>query len=286
MLWMTRRAAVAASLAAAATPVLGSPPPNWAPLLEKHFGGRLGVAVLDTANGQFYAYRGNERFLMCSVFKLLAVGAVLSRADKDEEKLLRHISYGKADLLPVSPVTTAHVDAGYMTLGDLCGAAATYSDNTAANLILKALGGPDGVTRYARALGDTVTHLDRMEPDLNRSAGPNDQRDTTSPKAMLDDLNALTLGNALSRKSRDMMTAWLAASTTGNQRIKAGVPADWRVASKTGTGESTNDVCVLWPSGGRPPIVVAAFYVNPKIALDARENVLMEVGRAVAANFG
>ncbi len=285
---MTRRVAVAgisaSVLGAAALPALASPPPDWAPRLEQHFGGKLGVSVLDTANGKKYAHRGDERFLMCSVFKMLMAGLVLSRAEHGKIDLTKQIPYTKADLLDYAPVTTQHVAEGHMSLHDLVAAAATESDNTAANLVMAQIGGPAAITAYARSIGDDVTRCDRIEPALNLPEG---DKDTTSPNAMLEDLHALTFGYALSPKGRATLGDWLAASHTGDAAIKAGIPDNWRRAGKTGNGEEeSNDVVVLYPSENRPAILVSAFYFNAAITGDARRNVLMEVGRAVAANFG
>ncbi len=169
--------------------------------LEAKAGGRLGVAALDSSTGKRIDYRAGERFPMCSTFKLLAVAAILHRVDTHDERLDRWVQYGKADLLEYAPITKANVDKGGMLLGQLCAAAIEYSDNTAANLILVALGGPQGVTDYARSLGDRVTRLDRNEPTLN-TAIPGDPRDTTTPAAMMSDLNALVQGTALSGRPR------------------------------------------------------------------------------------
>jgi beta-lactamase class A len=110
-----------------------------------------------------------------------------------------------------------------MTLAALCEATMTLSDNTAGNLVLKAIGGPAGFTAFARALGDPVTRLDRWEPGLNE-ARPGDPRDTTSPDAMAANLQRLALGDALSPRSRDRLVAWLVANTTGDARLRAGAP--------------------------------------------------------------
>lgn len=282
MIWMTRRTAIATGLAAAAYPAFAGPPEDWAPVLENAHGGRLGVAVLDTANGKKYSHRGDERFLMCSVFKFLAAAAILKRVDEGKERLDRTIAYGKADLIEYSPITEPNVAKGSMTLGELCSAAVNQSDNTAGNLLLAQIGGPPGLTAYARSIGDDVTRLDRNEPTLNIAQG---DFDTTSPNAILESLHAVTFGYALSPKSRAMLGDWMAASHTGDTRIKAGVPANWRRAGKTGSGDSCNDVAVLYPSENRPSILVAAFYTKPDTSC-SKDTTLMEVGRAVAANFG
>ena len=281
MLWITRRAAILTSLAAT-VPAFAGPPADWASALEKQRGGRLGVAVLDTASGKAYSHRGDERFLMCSVFKMLAAAAVLKRVDSGKERLDRAIRYGQADMIDYSPITEANVAKGSMTLAELCSAAVNQSDNTAANLVLAQLGGPGSVTGYARSIGDAVTRLDRIEPDLNIAKG---DFDTTTPNAILKDLRTLVLGDALSPRSRALLRGWMTASRTGDTRIRAGVPANWGRAGKTGSGNSCNDVAALFPSENRPAILVAAFYTKPDTSC-SKDTTLMEVGRAVAANFG
>ena len=173
--------------------------------IEAKSGGRLGVAVLDTRDGSRTGHRADERFAMCSTFKLLAGAAVLARHDAGKEQLDRRIRYGAKDLVTYSPVTEKHVATG-MTLAELCDAAIALSDNTAGNLLLAALGGPEGLTAFARTLGDGVTRLDRIEPALNEAA-PGDPRDTTTPAAMAANIRALVLGDALSAPSREQLKA-------------------------------------------------------------------------------
>ena len=252
--------------------------------IEAESGGRLGVAALDTADGSRAGHRMDERFAMCSTFKLLAAAAVLARVDAGKERLDRRVTYAKSDLVTYSPVTEKHVDSG-MTLAELCEAAITLSDNTAANLLLTSLGGPDGVTAFARTLGDTMTRLDRNEPTLNE-ATPGDPRDTTTPAAMLANIRTLVLGDALTEPSRGQLKAWMLANKTGGGRLRAGLPGDWAVGDKTGSGEfgTTNDVGVIWPPG-RAPIVVTIYFTETKAALEQRIAVLASVGRAIAQAF-
>ena len=168
--------------------------------IEARQGGRLGVFVRDTGTGASIEHRADERFPMCSTFKLLAAAAALKRVDEGVERLDRTIAYGPSDLLDYAPVAKAHAAEGAMTLADLCAAAIDWSDNTAANLVLQAIGGPPGFTQFARSLGDTVTRLDSNEPSLNE-ATPGDPRDTTSPRAMAEDMQKVLLGDALSDAS-------------------------------------------------------------------------------------
>src|SRR5262245_27699162 len=216
--------------------------------VETESGGRLGVAVLDTLTDARFGHRADERFPMCSTFKLLAAAAILARVDAKQERLDRRVEFAAADVVVNSPVTKDHVGAPGMSLEELCEAAMTMSDNTAGNLLLASLGGPQGLTAYTRSLGDTVTRLDRIEPELNE-ATPGDVRDTTTPAAMAANLRALALEKALSAVSREQLVRWLIGNKTGDTRLRAGLPAGWRVGDKTGSGErgTTNDVGVFWP---------------------------------------
>ena len=261
-------------------------PPNLADefaRIEKESGGRLGVAVLDTGSGARAGHRADERFPMCSTFKLLASAAVLKRVDEGKEKLDRRIKFEAGDIVVNSPITQKHAGGDGMTLAEICEAAMTFSDNTAGNLILASLGGPQAITAFARSLGDTMTRLDRNEPTLNEAV-PGDPRDTTAPEAMLKNIQALVLGDALSAASKDQLTKWLVGNKTGDTRIRAGLPAGWRAGDKTGAGErgSTNDVGVLWPPE-RKPIIVAIYLTETTAPTEKRNATLAAVGRAVAA---
>jgi beta-lactamase class A len=251
--------------------------------LERRHGGRLGVAVLDSARVSVIAHRGDERFALCSTFKFLAAALVLARVDRRQESLTRRIFYARDYLVPYSPVTEKHAGESGLTVGEICEAAMTLSDNTAGNLLLDSFGGPAELTAYVRSLGDSVTRLDRREPELNE-AKPGDPRDTTSPVAMLEVLRKTVLGTVLSTSSREQLTAWLVANQTGDRRLRAGVPKGWRVGDKTGSGanNATNDIAVIWPPM-RAPIVVAVYYAEARESDDQRNAVLSEVGRLASA---
>jgi len=250
--------------------------------LEAASGGRLGVAVIDTGTGARAGYRADERFPMCSTFKVLAAAAVLARVDAGKERLDRLVPYGSEDLVVYSPATKERVGAG-MTLAELCAAAITLSDNTAGNLLLANIGGPAGFTAYMRSLGDEVTRLDRIEPALNEAL-PGDPRDTTSPAAMAASLQALALGTALSGNSRAQLVQWLLDNRTGDTRLRARLPAGWRVGDKTGSGDqgTANDVGIFWPPGGAP-IIVSAYLTETQAGMDERSAILAAVGEAVTA---
>jgi beta-lactamase class A len=251
--------------------------------VEAGVDGRLGVALLDTASGFHAGRRMDEAFPMCSTFKFLVAAFVLARVDRAQESLERRIVYSKSDLLEYSPVTKHHADGAGMSVSALCDAAITLSDNTAANLLLASFGGPAGLTGFVRSLGDTHTRLDRNEPTLNEST-PGDPRDTTTPNAMLADMRALLLGDRLLTASRAQLQAWLDANKTGDKRIRAHLPKNWRVGDKTGTGShgSTNDIAILRPPG-RAPIIVTIYLTQTKADSARRESAIAEVGSLIAS---
>ncbi len=253
--------------------------------IETRIGGRLGVAALDTGSGRRLEHRANERFPMCSTFKVLAAAAVLHRVDEEKAQLSDIVPYTGGDLLEYAPIAEKHVAEGGMTLAALCAAAIEYSDNTAANVLLKTIGGPAGLTRFVRSLGDEKTRLDRIEPDLN-SALPGDERDTTTPRAMADTLRTLLLGETLSAASRQQLESRLVANTTGGNMIRAGVPNDWKVGDKTGRGSNaaTNDVAILRPPG-KPPILLAIYSVESTAPRKEVQDAIAEVARIVAEIF-
>lgn len=233
-----------------------SPAPSVAPdlaRLEAEFDARLGVYAVDTGTGRTVEHRADERFAYASTFKALAAGAVLDATSTAE--LDQVVRYTRGDLVTHSPITERHVETG-MTLRELCDAAVRYSDNSAANLMLKRLGGPDGFERALRDLGDRVTDPERTETELNEAA-PGDQRDTSTPRAMATDLRAYVLGDALSAEDRAVLTGWLKGNTTGDKLIRAGVPAGWQVGDKTGSGGygTRNDIAVVWPPDGAPIVL-------------------------------
>ena len=252
--------------------------------IETETGSRIGVTAIDSGTARQIDHRPSERFLMCSTFKLLAAAAVLQRVDRKEENLGRFVRYNQADILEYAPVTTQHVAEGGMKLGALCEAAIEQSDNTAGNLLLQAISGPAGLTKFARSLGDQVTRLDRVEPDLNIPLKEGDERDTTSAAAMCGDLARILTTDSLSEKSRELLQDWLLKNETGATLIRAGVPKDWRVGDKTGRSGAgqTNDVAVLYPPDGAQ-IFVAIYMRAPSLSDEKRSEIMAIVTREIVA---
>ncbi|MEZ4241000.1 MAG: class A beta-lactamase [Myxococcota bacterium] len=215
-------------------------------------GGRLGLAAIDTGTGRRVGQRADERFALCSTFKLVLAASVLDRASRGALDLRQRIDIAPDDLVPYAPVLEEHVG-GQLTVEALCAAAVELSDNAAANLLLGLTDGPEGWTRFARSLGDDVSRLDRREPELNVVV-PGDPRDTTTPSAYLGLLERLLVGEALAPRARKRLLRWLVRCETGRERLRAGLPAGWRAGDKTGTGPAgeANDVAILWPPGRAP----------------------------------
>ncbi|WJE50701.1 class A beta-lactamase [Bacillus cereus] len=222
--------------------------------LKKEFDAKLGIYALDTGTNQIVTYRSDERFAYASTHKALAVGVLLQK--KSIEDLDERIVYTSEDLVNYNPITEKYVDTG-MTLKELADASIRYSDNTAQNLILKQLGGPSEFKKSLRAIGDTVTNPERFEPELNE-VPPGDTHDTSTPKALATSLQAFALGDVLSTEKRELLIDWMKRNTTGGNLIRAGVPGEWEVADKTGSGSygTRNDIAIIWPPN-KKPIVLA-----------------------------
>jgi beta-lactamase class A len=257
--------------------------------IQQRLGGRLGVSALvgngDSTSSGTLNIQSNERFAHCSTFKWLLATQILQMTDQGKVKLDKPIAYAKADLLDYAPVTTKNVARGHMSLGELCEAAITLSDNTAANLLLAQVGGPAGLTAFARSLGDSVTRFDRTEPELN-SNKDKDPRDTTTPDAMARLLKTVYTGTVLKADSLAQLKTWMVGCQTGLKEIRAGVPAGWTVADKTGRGNgAVNDVAVIWPKDkdgkDKDPVFLAIYTTGGTLGDDARNQIIADTTRLV-----
>lgn len=251
--------------------------------------GRLGVCILDTQTGEYSGHRTDEHFVMCSTFKLPLAAVILQEADQGRLNLDEILPFGEADMVANSPITKANIARGGMRIVDLAQATQTTSDNVAANLLLKRLGGPEALTTKLRATGDKITRVDRYEPMANFVLSA-DLRDTTTPLAMAQTVARFTTGRLLKPQSRDILLKWMEDTRTGEKRIRAGLPANWRSGDKTGTGMSVgmtdkyNDVAITFPPG-RAPIIIAAYYDTGRQGEEMRDEdlaVLAQVGRIAA----
>ncbi|GAA4618539.1 class A beta-lactamase BlaC [Actinoallomurus liliacearum] len=248
--------------------------------LEREHRARLGVYALATGTGATMAYRADERFAFCSTFKALAAAAVLHRNPLGH--LDKRVTYTRADVDSISPITQNHVATG-MTIRQLCDAAVRYSDGTAGNLLMRDIGGPARLTAYLRELGDGVSRMDDYEPKLNRIP-PKDPRDTTTPRAIAAAYRELLLGTALTADKRALLTDWLHRNTTGGKRIRAGLPRGWTVADKTGTGDygRANDIAIVWPPH-TAPLVIAVMSDRPGYHTPPVDALIAEATKRIVA---
>lgn len=295
-LTFSRRTIVGALCATIGLPAFGRSIPRTIialAALEAKSGGRLGIAILDTATGHVSGHRTDERFGMCSTFKLPLAAVILAEIDAGRLRGDMVVPYGEGDLAPNSPITRANIGKGGMTIVDLAKAAQQSSDNTAANLLIRLAGGPAGVTSKLRALGDPASRLDRYEPAMNLVL-PGEIHDTSTPRGMAVGMRSYLLGRALKPASRDLLTGWMIETKTGARRLRAGLPENWRAGDKTGSSwneetmvDKINDNAIFWPPG-RAPVIVSAYLdaASPSKAIRPEdEAILAEVGRIAARSF-
>lgn len=255
---LDRRSLLASLCWMAASSALAAEAPPELETYERDSGGRIGLHAENLANGQKLAWRADERFVMCSTFKASLAACVLARVDRGEEQLAAVIPYGKADLLEYAPVAKQNLAAGAMSVTEMCKAIVELSDNTCANLLLARIGGPAALTSFWRSIGDATSRLDHDEPELNRSP-PGDPHDTTTPSAMAGNLKRLVTGEALSPASRAQLTEWMVGCKTGANRLRGGLPANWKIGDKTGYNgkDAAGDIAVVWPKPDTPILIVA-----------------------------
>ncbi len=262
--------------------------------IEQAAGGRLGAFVLDTGSGRSFGWRADERFCHCSTFKFSLAAMALRESDAGRIDLNETLAFGRADLVAYAPVVEAHLAEGGLSVVALAEAAQVASDNAAANVLMRRLGGPAALTRFWREIGDGVSRIDGYEPEINViPAGT--RENSTTPEAMAGTVRRIVLGDVLRAESRERLRGWMEATRSGAHRIRAGLPSGWHGLDKTGTGmrpgigNKTNDIAVLMPPGGRAPLIVTGYVENPVFAEDAHpqdEAVLRTLGETAVAWAG
>lgn len=292
-----RRGFMLGAIAALCTPALAgargamADPVAGLRALERQAGGRLGAFVLDTGSGESFGLRSDERFCHCSTFKLSLAAMALHEADAGRIDLDEPLAFSRADLQFHSPVIEANLDKGALPIVALAEAIQVTSDNAAANVLMRRLGGPEALTRFWRGLGDEVSRIDGYEPEIN-VIPPGTGENSTTPRAMAWTLQRIVLGDVLAADSRERLQQWMEATRTGMRRIRAGLPPGWRGLDKTGTGmragvgNKTNDVAILFPPGGRAPLVVTGYVEHPVFSERIRpedEAALKGLGEAAAS---
>ena len=251
--------------------------------LERAEGDRVGVALMNVATGAVASHRGDERFLFNSTGKFFIAAAVLARVDEGSETLDRRIAIEEGDLVGWTPITEKRLGEPGLTIAELCQAAVAWSDNAAANALTESIGGPAAVTAFLRSIGDDTTRMDRVEPDLNTHDHEGDERDTTTPLAMMTTLRTLMLGDALTPSSRHQLASCMVEGKVGDARLRAGMPSSWLVGEKTGTNGEGNasDIGIAWP-GDRGAVIAVAYTLMPGATGEQRDETIAAVGRLAA----
>ncbi|HEX4151616.1 MAG TPA: class A beta-lactamase [Steroidobacteraceae bacterium] len=284
---LDRRALLTAALGLAAWPANAKEAPPALAAYERKTGGRIGLYAENVATGSKIVWRADERFVMCSTFKASLAALVLTRVDRGEDQLEHMIPYGPEDLPDwYAPIAKQNPAKGAMSVTAMCEAAVEYSDNTCANLLLQRVGGPPALTAFWRATGDAVTRLDHNEPVLNRSP-PGDPHDTTTPLAMAGTLRRLVLGDVLSSDSRELLTGWMLNCKTGNDRLRAGLPKNWRIGDKTGNNgkDAFGDIAVVWPKPDTP-VLICAYTQGGSPTASQVTTVFADIGRMAVQRLG
>lgn len=243
---------------------------------------RIGVTINVLNSERIWEYNSDDRFPMSSTFKTVACAALLKRVDNGVEELSRVVTFTEENLVSYSPVTENRVGNEGMTLDELCEATITLSDNTAGNLVLEAIGGPEGFTEFTKSLGDDLTQLNRWETDLNEAI-PGDRRDTTTPNAMAALLEELLFGDVLSGDSKNQLETWLKGNAVGDALLRAGIPDDWEIGDKTGAGGygSRSIAAIMWPPTGNP-IISTIYITETEASFEDRNLAIAEIGRVIA----
>ncbi len=260
--------------------------------LEHQSGGRLGVGLLDLNSGDPIGHRLDERFAMCSTFKLALAAVILKEAQEGRLSLDSRVNYTADDMVSYAPVTSRFLKRGYMTVAELAEAAQKTSDNTAANLLLDLIGGPAGFTERLRQIGDKTTRLDRYEPEMNL-VPPGEVRDTTTPSAMAKTVRHIFSGAYFSVENQQLLRTWMEETKTGRARLRAGFPSTWSAGDKTGTGiadsmpNKYNDIAVAWPDEGISAFVLTAYFEADGTYNEIRERdeAILRAVAQITANY-
>ena len=239
---------------------------------------RVGMTVFDANTGTTWNYRGDERFPLNSTHKTFSCAALLAKVDGKSLSLSQSVSISKEMLVTYSPITEKSLSPETVTLGRICQAAVSYSDNTAANVVFDAIGGATGFNAYMRSIGDEQTRLDRKEPELNEGT-PGDVRDTTTPNAIVNSLRKILLDDGLSVSSRSELTQWMLDDQVAGALLRASLPSDWKIADKTGAGGygSRSIVAVIWPPS-KQPLVVGIYITQTKASMQASNQAIARIG--------
>ncbi len=233
-------------------------------LIEAAGNGTLGVELFDTVSGTSVGLNRDRRFGHASSFKFSLAALLLQRHAAGQIDADKRVTWTEADMLEYAPFTRERIGTG-ATLRELARATQTTSDNPAANILLRNLGGPAGLTAFWRSMGDEVSRVDRYEPEMN-IVPPAEFRDTATPAAMARNVAKIIYGDVLPEAERAELKGWMIATETGLRRVRAGLPEGWVAGDKTGTsgmvGTEGNYIDIGFAEGpkGQPPITFACYF--------------------------
>ncbi|MFA1559595.1 class A beta-lactamase [Aliivibrio fischeri] len=252
--------------------------------IELSSGGYIGVSVLNTETNKIWEYKGDQRFPMMSTFKTLACAKMLYDSSVGGIDKYKTTSITKEQIIPWSPVTEPLVD-HMITTKKACEATMLMSDNTAANIVLNEIGGPSSLTQFLRAIGDDKTRLDRIEPELNEAKN-GDKRDTTTPVAMSQTLNALLFGNTLNPQDEQTLKSWMMNNKVSDPLLRSILPNNWSIADRSGAGGfgSRGITAAVW-NDKHQPIIISIYLTQTKLDMAERNQVIVEVGNAIFNEF-
>ncbi len=258
-------------------------------LIEAAAGGTLGAEIYNTQSGLSVGINRDRRFGHASSFKLSLAAMVLARHAAGAIDADRLVTWGEADMIAHAPFTRERIGSG-ATLRELARATQATSDNPAANILLRELGGPAALTAFWRSIGDEVSRVDRYEPEMNLVTAA-ELRDTTTPAAMARTVAAIIYGDVLPQSERAELKGWMVATETGLRRVRAGLPEGWIAGDKTGTslapgmGSLYVDIGIAEGPKGQPPITFATYFVAREThgKIDpAAELALSRIGKVIA----
>jgi len=248
--------------------------------IEENLNGRVGVSIYDSAEKTQWHYNGNSRFPLMSTFKVLACAKLLADVEKGVQSLDSSTIITKGSLIVWSPITQKLIGK-QITLKQGCSATMITSDNTAANIVLSGIEGPKGLTKFMRSIGDDVTRLDRIEPELNEAIA-GDKRDTSTPNAMVNSLNTLLFGDVLSQRSKNQLMQWMIDNEITGSLFRSVLPVTWSIADRSGAGGngSRGIVAVVW-SKNISPIIISVYLTQTDAPFAIRNKAIASIGEEI-----
>jgi len=248
--------------------------------VEQKLGARVGVSVFDIGANESWNYNGDDKFPLMSTFKALACAKLLADVEKGIQSFDTSMVIKESSLIAWSPVAEKRIGEK-MNLKQACSAAMLMSDNTATNIVLTGIKGPKALTQFMRSMGDNVTRLDRIEPDLNEALD-GDERDTTTPNAMVKSLHKLLFGDVLSHDSKQQLKQWMIDNKVTGSLLRSVLPKNWSIADRSGSGGfgSRGITAVVW-SEQHAPIIISIYLTQTSASFAQRNKAIADIGKEI-----